>query len=743
MNQPRASSDRIARALLADDDPGIQLTLCALLEHKGFEVTIVDDGLKALQALQASDYDIALLDIRMPRMDGFDACRSIRELENGKNLPILMLTGQDDTESIEKAFEVGATDFVAKPINHVLMGFRIDYILRAANIAEELRKSHQRSRYAQRIANLGHIEWSQDGEIVHCSEGVREIFRLPDGAPLACLGDFVELVHPEDRARVEASIGESLEHGDALNIEHRVVRADGSVRFVLQITEARPNPGSSETMVVTLQDITDRIDTENRMHALAYYDDLTGLPNRSLLIQHLDQLLKGAVRYDQKTAVIVFGVERFDQVVESLDHHSIESLIRMIAERINSTCRECDLLSRQASGDADDADAAAGSYRQLAAKLKNDEYVIVLAAISSLQAASTFLQRLTERFKSAFEIKDKKIYVTTSAGISLAPIDGKSPNQLIKFAEIAKGFASKEDPGSFRYFKQELNDQVTRKFSLANDLRKALKEGSLEVHYQPKLRLSDHALVGVEALCRWEHPAMGTISPIEFIQIAEEEGLIAGLGNWVLETACRQLNEWMATFDFDFGVSVNVSPEQLRDEEAMRRIVDLVSNSPVDNRYFEFELTESTLLANFDDSLRILNRLTEMGCGLAIDDFGTGYSSLSYLGKLPAKTLKIDKSFVHLIESSTQYTAIVGGIIKLAHSLGMTVVAEGVETDTQRKILASEQCDEIQGILVGAPMPARAFVTWLRDREARVTEPDSAANEDRLDSQWRPNYSTR
>ncbi len=741
MNQPRTSSDRIARALLADDDPGIQLTLCALLEHKGFEVTIVDDGLKALRALQAGDYDIALLDIRMPRMDGFEACRSIRELENGKNLPILMLTGQDDTESIEKAFEVGATDFVAKPINHVLMGFRIDYILRAANIAEELRKSHLRSRYAQRIANLGHIEWSQDGEVAHCSEGVREIFRLPEGAPLSCLDDFVDLVHPEDRARVEASIGESLEHGDALNIEHRVVRADGSVRFVLQITEARPDPGSADRMVVTLQDITDRIDTENRMHALAYYDDLTGLPNRSLLIQHLDQLLKGAVRYDQKTAVIVFGIDRFDKVVESLDHHSIESLIRMIAERIINTCRECDLLSRQATDDADEDDAA--GYRQLAAKLKNDEYVIVLSAISSLQAASTFLQRLTERFKSAFEIKDKKIYVTTSAGISLAPIDGKSPNQLIKFAEIARGFASKEDPGSFRYFKQELNDQVTRKFSLANDLRKALKQGSLEVHYQPKLRLSDHALVGVEALCRWQHPVMGTISPIEFIQIAEEEGLIAELGNWVLESACDQLDEWMASFDCDFGVSVNVSPEQLRDERAMRRIVDLVSSSPVENHFIEFELTESTLLANFDDSLRILNRLTEMGCGLAIDDFGTGYSSLSYLGKLPAKTLKIDKSFVHLIESSAQYTAIVGGIIKIAHSLGMTVIAEGVETDTQRKILASVRCDEIQGILVGAPMPPRDFVAWLRDREARATRQDSAINEDRLDSQWHPNYSTR
>ncbi len=740
MNQSDAGSTGDLKALLADDDPGIQLTLSALLEQKGFAVTTVDNGRQAVEALSADSFSIALLDIRMPRMDGFEACRAIRELENGKNLPILMLTGQDDTDSIKKAFEVGATDFVAKPINLVLMGYRLDYILRAAGISEELRKSHQRSRYAQHIANLGHIEWNPAREIVHCSEGIREILGLPGQSALSRFEDFNEFVHPEDRERVDAAIRQALEAGDALDLEHRVVRADGCLRFVLQISESRPDSGVSGHMVVTVQDITDRIDTEKRMHALAYYDDLTGLPNRSLLIQHLDQLLKGAVRYHHKTAVIVFGVDRFDRVVESLDHPAMESLIRMIAERIKLTCRECDLLSRQATDDADDEGAG---YRQLTAKLKNDEYVIVLSAINSLQAASVFLQRLMEEFGKAFEINDKEVYVTTTAGISLAPIDGNSPNELIKHAEIAKGFAGEQGSGSFRYFKQELNDQVTRKFALANDLRKALQDDTLEVHYQPKIRLADHSLTGVEALCRWQHPLMGAISPLEFIQIAEEEGLIGELGNRVLETACRQLAAWLAEFDCDFGVSVNLSPEQLVDDQAMQRIVDLVSGSPIDNRFIEFELTESTLLANFDTSLKTLERLTSMGCGLAIDDFGTGYSSLSYLGMLPAQTLKIDKSFIHQIEANAQYTAIIGGIIKLAHSLGLTVVAEGVENDAQKAILSREQCDEIQGSLVAPPLPARELADWLRDRENRKTYPESAVDESGLDTQWRRNFSTR
>ena len=729
MNQLSVSSSEKLKVLLADDDTGIQLTLRALLEQKGFVVTAVDNGLKAVEALSENEFNLVLLDIRMPQMDGFEACRSIRELDNGKNVPILMLTGEDNTDSIEKAFEVGATDFVAKPINYVLIGFRIDYILRAANIAEELRKSQQRSRRAQRMANLGHIEWNMAREIAHCSGGIREILMLPEKAALSGIEDFLEYVHPEDRARVETSISQSLTKGDALNLEHRVVRADGGVRFVLQITEYRPDPQASGRMVVTMQDITDRIDIENRVHALAYYDELTGLPNRSLLIQHLDQLLKGALRYEHTTAVIVFGVDKFDKVVESLDHISVESLILMIAERIKATCRECDLLSHRSATNDEEED---NGYQRLTAKLKSDEFVIVLSAINSLHAASVFMQRLMEQFKNAFQLNGRKVYVSTTAGISFAPIDGNSPNQLIKYAEIAKGFANKEGAGSFRYFKQELNDQITRKVSLANDLRKALKEEALEVHYQPKVSLLSDTLVGVEALCRWNHPVMGVIAPTEFIEIAEEEGLIGELGKWVLKTACKQLQEWKAELDYDFGVSVNVSPEQFLDEQAMQWIFDFVEENPIDNRLVEFELTESTLLSNFETSLEILNRFIGIGCGLAIDDFGTGYSSLSYLGKLPAKTLKIDKSFVHLIESNNQYNAIVGGIIKLAHSLDLTVVAEGVETETQRDILAKERCDQIQGSLVALPLAPKDFIEWLNAWETRRNYSNLCDEENRL-----------
>jgi len=725
MNQPGAVASQNLTALLADDDAGIQLTLRALLEQKGFVVTTVNNGVAAVEAVAANVFTIVLLDIRMPQMDGFEACRSIRELDRGKDVPILMLTGQDDIDSIKKAFEMGATDFVVKPINLVLMGFRIDYIVRASNVAEELRKSQQRSRHAQRLANLGHIEWNIDHEVMHCSKGVREILLLPEQDRLTQLDHFIERVHADDKDRVESAIRQSLLNGKALNLEHRMVRPDGSIRFILQISEHRSDPLLLNRMVVTLQDITDRIDTEKRIHALAYYDDLTGLPNRSLLIQHLDQILKSATRYKYTTAVIVLSIDKFEKVVESLDHESLENLIKLIAERLNDSCRDSDLLARQPN--ASHAEETV-SYHQLTAKLRSDEYVIVLSEISNPQAASVFLQRLTAQFEKAFQLKDSKIYVSTSAGISLAPFDGSSTNQLIKFAEIAKGVANKEDVGSFRYFKQELNDQVTRNFSLANDLRKALKQGALEVYYQPKISLHDESLVGVEALCRWNHPSLGAISPTEFIEIAEEEGLIAELGEWVLKTACNQMLQWRTEWNCDFSVSINISPKQLLDELAMKRIVEFVKNSPVQNRLVEFELTENTLLVNFESSLKILNQFVKMGCGLAIDDFGTGYSSLSYLGHLPAKTLKIDQSFIRSIDSDRQYTAIVSGIIKLAHSLGMTVIAEGVETTTQRAILAQEQCDEIQGYLISMALPSQEFASWRSDWEARRTKV-SAENE--------------
>ena len=733
MNQSQASSANQLKALIADDDAGIQLTLSALLEQKGYVVTAVGNGAEAVAALSGNEFSIVLLDIRMPQMDGFEACTSIRELENGKNVPILMLTGQDDNESIEKSFEVGATDFVAKPINFALMGFRIDYLVRASNVAEELRNAQQRSSHAQRIANLGHIEWNMDKEIVHCSKGVREILLVPEQAKFNHFAHFLDCVHPDDKDKVESAVGLSLMNGDALNLEHRVVRPDGSVRFVVQISERRLKEDISNRIVVTLQDITDRIDSEKRMHALAYYDELTGLPNRNLLIQHLDRVLKSAMRYKATTAVIVFGVDKFDKVVESLDHDSVENLIKMIAERVKDTCRESDLLSRRSVGDPSEEDAR---YQQLAAKLRNDEYVIVLSEVSAPHAVSVFLQRLMEQFKQVFQLSGKDVYLTTTAGVSLAPFDGDSTNQLIKYAEIAKGATDNEDPGNFRYFKQELNDQVTRNFSLAHDLRKALEKGALEVHYQPKISLLDDTLVGVEALCRWNHPTLGPISPVEFIEIAEEEGLIVELGSWVLKTACNQLLEWKAEFDYDINVSVNISPKQLLDEQAMKQIVEYVSNSPIRNQFVEFELTESTLLANFETSLKVLNQFVKMGCGLAIDDFGTGYSSLSYLGRLPAKNLKIDQSFTRLIDSNKQYTAIVSGIIKLAHSLGMSVVAEGVETAVQRAILTQEQCDEIQGGLVSMPLSPREFTDWWSRWEVGRMSAESENEMGEMITQW-------
>jgi EAL domain-containing protein (putative c-di-GMP-specific phosphodiesterase class I)/PleD family two-component response regulator len=733
MNQPGSTAPKNLTALLADDDAGIQLTLRALLEQKGFVVTTVNNGVAAVEAVSASEFTIVLLDIRMPQMDGFEACRSIRELDRGKDVPILMLTGQDDTDSIKKAFEMGATDFVAKPINLVLMGFRIDYIVRTSNIAEELRKAQQRSRHAQRIANLGHIEWNMDHEMMHCSKGVREILLLPEQEKFAHLDHFIDRVHADDKDRVKLAICQSLLIGNALNLEHRVVRPDGSIRFILQISEHRSDPALLNRMVVTLQDITDRIDTEKRMHALAYYDDLTGLPNRSLLIQHLDQILKSAARYKNTTAVIVLSIDKFDKVVESLDSESLENLIKLIAERLKDSCRDSDLLARQPTESHAEERV---SYHQLTAKLRSDEYVIVLSEISSPQAASVFLQRLTEQFEKAFQLKDNKVYLTTSAGISLAPFDGHSTNQLIKFAEIAKGFANKEDAGGFRYFKQELNDQVTRKFSLANDLRKALKQGALEVYYQPKISLHDDSLVGVEALCRWHHPSLGAISPTEFIEIAEEEGLIAELGEWVLKTACEQILKWRTEWNCDFGVSVNISPRQLLDELAMKRIVEFVKNSPIPNRIVEFELTENALLTNFESSLNILNQFVKMGCGLAIDDFGTGYSSLSYLGKLPAKILKIDQSFIRSIDSDRQYTAIVSGIIKLAHSLGMTVIAEGVETAAQKAMLVQKQCDEIQGHLVSMALSPEEFASWRNDWEAQRLNANAEIEAAESITQW-------
>jgi len=710
---------------MADDDPGIRLTLTALLEQKGYRVTAVENGLKAVNAIAEDTFDIVLLDIRMPVMDGFEACRCIRDLGNGKTVPILMLTGQGDTESIQTAYDVGATDFASKPINFLLLGYKIDYIVRASNIAKELRKSQQRSNNAQRIANLGHIEWSQNHTIEHFSTGIRDILDLPASSAFSNLDDFIEYVHCDDRDRVETSIRSSLNNVTALNLEHRIIRPDGSVRYVLHISEHRLEQEIADKMMVTMQDITDRVDTEKRLHVLAYYDKLTGLPNRSFLTQYLEQLLKVSIRHDHITAVIVFGVDKLNTIVDSMKHESVEDLIKQIASRVKDSCRNSDLLTHSP---VEEILTNNLSYPQLTAKLRNDEYVIILPQIRNLTAASIFIRRLMNNFELDFQLQDRKVYLTACAGISIAPTDVNSANELIKFAEIAKGFAANEGPGSFRYFKQSLNTQVTRRSILSRDLRKSLNDEMLEVYYQPKMNLSNNKIVGVEALTRWNHPTFGTISPVEFIEIAEQENLISQLGEWVLKTACKQVNEWSIELEENLIVSVNISPKQLEDEQGMNRLVQFISDSPISNQYVELELTESLFINNFEASLKILNQFKKIGCGLAIDDFGTGYSSLSYLGDLPANTLKIDRSFIILIQSNSQYGAIVKGIIQLAHSLGLSVIAEGVETEEQKAFLCQQSCDEIQGNLVSIPLSAVDFSTWLREWNTSNTLLSSTVN---------------
>ncbi len=725
MNSHLSNPDKNLSALMADDDPGIRLTLTALLEQKGYRVTAVENGLKAVNAIGKETFDIILLDIRMPEMDGFEACRSIRDLGNGKTVPILMLTGQDDTESIQTAYDVGATDFVSKPINFLLLGFKIDYIVRASNIAVELRKSQQRSNNAQRIANLGHIEWSQSHTIEHFSIGVREILCLPASSPLYSLGDFLEYVHSDDRDRVENSIRSSLNNGAALNLEHRIIRPDGSVRYVLHVSEYQVEQDIVDKMMVTMQDITGRVDSEKRLHALAYYDKLTGLPNRSFLIQYLEQLLKVSKRHDHITATVVFGVDKLDSTVESMKHESVEDLIRQIADRIKNSCRSSDLLSHYPVGEVPTEDS---SCPQLTAKLRNDEYVIILPQIHNLQSASIFIQRLMNNFEHPFQLPDRQVYLTACAGVSIAPSDTNSVNELIKFAEIAKGFAAKEGAGSFKYFKQSLNTRVSRRSILSHDLRKSLNDGMLEVYYQPKMSLSDNKIVGLEALTRWNHPTFGAVSPVEFIEIAEEENLINQLGEWVLKTACKQVNEWSIEFQENLIVSINISPKQLEDEHGMIRLVKFISDSPISNQYVELELTESSFMTDFEASLKILNQFKKIGCGLAIDDFGTGYSSFSYLGSLPASTLKIDRSFIVLIQSNSQYAAIVKGIIQLAHSLGLAVIAEGVENEEQKAFLSQQSCDEIQGNLVSAPLSAVEFTKWIMEWNTSKALLSSTAN---------------
>jgi diguanylate cyclase (GGDEF)-like protein len=471
------------------------------------------------------------------------------------------------------------------------------------------------------------------------------------------------------------------------------VRADDTVRGILCVCYPQPDAFGAEELnfveaiASVLSTALQRIDSEARLAYLAQFDPLTGLPNRTLFADRFSQMIVHAKRHGTPLAVLFIDLDEFKVVNDSLGHAGGDALLKEVAARLQSAVRPGDTVAR----------------------ISGDEFAIVLGDLARGDDAALVAQKLVDRLAQAAEIHGKEVFVTASVGIAVFPSDGDDAETLIGAADAAMYRAKQSGRNAFQFFTAEINQRSRARAQLGQELRRALEREEFALVYQPKYGLHDGRPSGAEALLRWRHPERGIVGPGEFIPVLEEIGLIVPVGEWVVRRACADLRSWLVDGVTVGPVSVNLSARQFRLHDLDRRIKSMVLAAGVDPGLIELEITESQLMQDPDHAIRIMRALREAGMRIAIDDFGTGYSSLAYLTRLPVNSLKIDRSFVQDMARDKDDATIVRTIIEMAHSLGFTVVAEGVETGEQAAFLRLLRCEEAQGYLFAEPMPAAEF----------------------------------
>jgi diguanylate cyclase (GGDEF)-like protein/PAS domain S-box-containing protein len=554
-----------------------------------------------------------------------------------------------------------------------------------------LRESEEQ--FHQLANNIPQIFWICDArqkEMIYVSPAYAHVTGQPIDALREDARRWLEAVHEEDRERVRsARIAAANGKYDEV---FRVVRPDGTIRWVRDRAFPIHNAqGKVYRIAGIAEDITDMRESEERLLYLAHYDNLTSLPNRVLFYDRLKQALSQARRNEWVIAVMFLDLDRFKNVNDTLGHGAGDLLLRQVSERLAACVRSGDTVGR----------------------LSGDEFSIVLSNLAGPDDASLVAQKIMATFTKPFNLYGKEVFVSASIGITLFPADSLDQDILIQNADTAMYRAKELGRNSFRFYTPEMNARALEKLSLESSLRRALERQEFLLYYQPKASLSTGEVIGVEALLRWHHPELGLVSPVEFMPMLEETGLIVATGEWVIRTACAQIKAWQQAGIAAVPVAVNLSARQFQVKDLGVAIANILAEEGIRHDLLELEITESSLASNSEEAAETLAYLNSLGVRVAIDDFGTGYSSLSRLKGFPLDALKIDGSFVRDITTDANDAAITRAIITMAHSLELAVVAEGVETEEQLIFLDANGCDQIQGYYFSTPLPAEECTAFI------------------------------
>jgi diguanylate cyclase (GGDEF)-like protein len=685
---PTSSTRPTPTILIVDDDPVVRLLMQDSLEDEGFLVIEAEDGIAACRCCDESVPSLVVVDAVMPNMDGFELCRELRRRPATQHIPILMATGLDDHNSIARAYEAGATDFIAKPLNWLVLNHRVRYILRGADALDDLRQNQERFQAALGNMSQGLCMFGADGRLIVANTRFRDTYQLdpasvvPGRLMIEVLQNsplFVRQPNDLPNTVLAEHLAVAARRGSAVLTQEL---ADG--RVVTINHEPMPNGG----FVDTFTDVTERRMAEARLAHMALHDPLTNLPNRTSFRQRLEEALHRTAR-GEPCAVLCVDLDQFKGVNDTLGHPVGDALLQCVTERMRAIMRRTDTVAR----------------------LGGDEFAIVQSKIDQPGDTTILATRLLREFSAPFHVAGHHVVIGISIGIAIAPQDGADPDLLLKSADIALYQAKSDGGNRFRYFEPEMDALLQARRELELDLRGAIAAGEFELFFQPLVNLKKERISGFEALIRWRNPRRGLVSPADFIPLAEEIGLIIPIGEWVLETACRSAVTWAEPLK----VAVNISAIQFKGGGLVETVTRVLQESGLDPARLELEITESVMIHDIDAALAMLHHLKDLGVGIVMDDFGTGYSSLSYLRSFPFDKIKIDQSFVRELGKKADCTAIIRAVTGMCDSLGITATVEGVETAQQLRLLQAESCTEIQGYLVSRPCPAHEVAGLISD----------------------------
>lgn len=749
MNDNALSHTEAPTILVVDDTPANLVVMVDYLGCHGFSLVVAQGGEEAIERARFAHPDLILLDVMMPGINGFETCRQLKKQHDTAHIPVIFMTALSDPVDKIRGFDAGGVDYITKPfqldevlarVNTHLALQAMQRQLTAQNLALQneaavrkeaeaaLHRAHDEleERVALRTAELaqanasltceiiergrmqdallerearirrliesniiGIFFWSSSGYITEANDAFLQITGYEHEDLLSQQVSWRKMTPVEYSAADEHALAELHATGTCTPFEKEFISKDG--RRIPILIGAAFFDGSHQTGVGFVLDLSARKQAEERIRFMAHHDSLTGLPNRALLQDRIIHAIAYAQRSGTQLALLVIDLDDFKRINDSLGHEVGDHLLEMVASRLTASLRKGDSIAR----------------------LGGDEFVITVSPVLDANDAAMVARKTLDVLTQPFIVGGHEFHVSASIGISLYAVDGTDMDTLMRAADTAMYHVKESGGSDYHFYTPELNKAVHQRLIMENRLRRALAEDQFTLHYQPQIDMETGAIFSSEALLRLESAGQPAISCGDCIATAEKTGLIVPIGEWTLRQACKQLKRWHDLGYSQLRVAVNLSPRQFYQRNLPAIVADILEEAGIAACHLALEITEGILLQRNSENIAMLKQLSGMGIQLSVDDFGTGYSSLAYLQRYPINSLKIDQSFVGAISQDASARALVNAIIAMARSLGLSILAEGVETQQQAAFLMEHGCTLAQGYYYGAAMPPDAFTALL------------------------------